>query len=44
MASKTKNIVLEHKASGEDKYLNDIFTMMKFMKLYFKILKIGNYK
>ena len=31
MASKTKNIVLEHKASGEDKYLNDIFTMMKFM-------------
>ena len=29
MASKTKNIVLEHKASGEDKYLNDIFKMMK---------------
>ena len=31
MASETKNITLEHKASGEDKYLNDIFTMMKLM-------------
>ena len=31
MASRTKDIAIETKATGEDKYLNDIFTMMKYM-------------
>ena len=31
MASKTRDITIEQKATGADKYLNDIFTMMKYM-------------
>ena len=31
MASRTKDIAIETKATGEDKYLNDVFTMMKYM-------------
>lgn len=31
MASKTRDITIENNATGADKYLNDIFTMMKYM-------------